>query len=173
MNWKLGLVRLWIVVSSVWALTVTYLASEVFLAAYPFSIDYQYVIQPKELPWETDWKEPFYENIYAPGKGRIKDTFAEIDQQYIEGFNKSVKDGTQIRVEFPDMSRLIISSNFTPSDRDLLSNMFWEQRWNRYFCKLAPWVGWAFGPPILLLLFAFTVAWVRRGFVRPPSAGAT
>jgi len=165
MNWRQGLFRVWLVLSAVWLFSVLYLASDIFLKPYPFAGDYQYQIQTKTMPWDTDWKKPLYDIINAPGKGKFPDQFSVIEAQYIDGFNKSVKDGNDIKIEFPDMSRLIISSQFTLTDRDYLSKIFWDQRWSRYFWRIVPWGCWAFGPPVALLCIGFVILWIRRGFL--------
>jgi hypothetical protein len=118
------------------------------------------------MPSDTDFKKPLYEIINAPGKGKFPDRFSTIEPQYIEGFNKGVKDGAEIKIEFPDFSQLILPVGITTSDAEYLSRLFWQQRWGRYCLQIAPWLGWGLGPPLCLLLLACAVLWVRRGFAR-------
>jgi hypothetical protein len=91
MNWKQGLIRLWALTSILWLLVVGYLASGVFFKPLPFRGDYQYVVQTKEMPWNIDWNKPYYETCYAPGNGRTPDSFATVDEQYIQQLDEHTK----------------------------------------------------------------------------------
>jgi hypothetical protein len=150
----------------VWIASVCYFAFGIFSKPYPFAKAYQNQVQTKDMPWDIVFKKPLYEIINAPGKGKFPDAFSVIDPQYMDEFSKRLKDGSEIQINFPDLSHLMLSSEFTTSDREYLSRIFWQQRWWRYCAKLAPWLGWGLGPPVCLLLFAFAALWVRRGFVR-------
>jgi hypothetical protein len=167
MNWKLGLFRLWVLATVLWLLGVGYFAFQPFHVPAPFGGNFQYVTQLKEkLPWNADWTKPRNEIIYPPGKGHSPDEFAPVEEQYIQEWDKAVKAGKMIRIEFPDSSNLYLDAELTKQDQTYLTNLFWQQRPYRYWSKIAPWLAWAFGPPIALILLGLGIAWVRRGFAR-------
>ena len=102
---------------------------------------WQYIKQPKEMPWNTDWSKPFYEIIYPPGKGRFPDEFAPVEEEYIQKWDEDVKAGKKVTIEFPDFSDLYLDAALTKQDQEYLSNLFWQQCWYRYWSKIAPWLG--------------------------------
>ena len=97
---------------------------------------------------------------------RFPDDFAPVEAEYIQQWDEDVKTGKMFIVEFPDFSHLYLRAGFTEQDRTYLANLFWQQRWYRYWLKIAPYMAAAFGPPTALLLFGLSVGWVRRGFAR-------
>jgi hypothetical protein len=166
MNWKLGLFRLWVLATVLWLLGVGYFAFKAFHVPLPLRGDYQYSVQIKEMPWNTDWSKPLYEIIYPPGKGPFPDEFPAVGEEYIQKWDEDVKAGKTIRIEFPDSSNLYLNPALTEQDQTYLANLFWQNRWYRYWSKIAPWLATAFGPPIAVLLLGLGLIWVRRGFAR-------
>jgi hypothetical protein len=164
MNWARGLFRAWLLISTVWVLLVGYFASDVFLRPLPFGGNFQYSVQVKEMPWNTDWSKPLYEISYPPGKGRFPDSFATLDDEYLQDWDKRAKTGELIKVEFPDGSMLYLASAWTDNDKNLLSKEFWDQRWYRYLQKIGRWLGLALAPPAALLVLGCALRWVLRGF---------
>ena len=59
---------------------------------------------------------------------------------------------------------LYLSAEFTKADQTYLSNLFWQQRWYRYWKKSAPWLEVALLPPAALLILGLALGWVSRGF---------
>jgi hypothetical protein len=165
MTWKRGLIRLWALTSILWVFGIAY-ASGVFFKHLLFGSDYQYVVQSKETPGNIDWSKPFYETCYAPGHGRFPDEFTTVDD--IQEWNTRVKAGQVDRVEFPDYSSLYLPASLTDEDAKYLAKIFWHQRWNRYVYRVLPWLASAFGPPLLVLILGFAIAWVSRGFIERP-----
>src|SRR5215471_17469931 len=106
MYWERGLLRLWALGTILWLLATGYSALHAFLKPAPFGGNYQYVVQPKEVPWNVDWSKPYYDIIYAPGKGKFADEFAAVDDDVIQGWDKSVETGHRISVQFPDLTIL-------------------------------------------------------------------
>ena len=164
MNWKQGLFRFWLLAAVLWLLGSGYLAYGTFARPAPFSGDFQYDVQTKDMPWNTDWSKPLYETIYPPGKGPWPDSFSPVESQYIEEWGKDVKLGRLVTIDFPDHSILYLSAALTKDDRAFLANLFWEQRWHRYWSTIARWLGAAFGPPAATLVLGIAMAWVLRGF---------
>ncbi|HZZ25015.1 MAG TPA: hypothetical protein VFE60_21685 [Roseiarcus sp.] len=107
-----------------WFLAIGYFGSGEFLKPFPFGYDYQYVIQTKEMPWDIDWNKPLYEIIIPPGKGCCGDHFDKIGEEYIAGFDKSVKEKKSISVGLPDGSRLFLNSELTESDQTIYRSYF-------------------------------------------------
>jgi hypothetical protein len=171
MNWKRGLFRLWVLSSVLWLLGTGYSSLHALLRPAPFAGNFQYVLQLKEAPWNIDSGKSFYDRIYAPQKGKFPDEFSSVGDDVIKDWDKSVKNGKMITVEFPDSTVLHLSSELTESDRTYLENLFWKQRWWRYSDKVLPWAIWVCGPPLFALLFGLAIKWVLHGFVRSsPSA---
>jgi len=164
MNWKLGLFRLWVLASALWLAHIGYSASGEFLRFAPFGGNYQYVVQTKEMPWVTDWKKPFYEIAYAPKDGKFPQEFSDVGDEYIQDWDKRVKDGNITKIEFPDFTFLYLSSELTKDDATYLSQLFWRGRWLRYSKKIAYWLFSAFGPPLIALLCGLALRWVFLGF---------
>ena len=170
MDWKRGLFRLWVLGSILWLLVTGYSAVHVFLKPAPFGGNYQYVEQTKEVPRNVDWSKPYYDIICAPGKGRFADEFSGVDDYVIQDWDKSVKIGDRISVEFPDFTVLYLSSALIESDREYLCGLFWQQRWWRYSSKISYWLSLTFGPPLVALFLGRAIGWVLYGFVRPKLA---
>lgn len=169
MNWKRGLLRTWLLISAIWVLIVGYLATDVFLKPVPFGGNYQYVRPIKEMPWNTDWSNSYYETHHAPGRGPFPDSFSTLEDRYIEEWDKHVKAGTMHRISFPDRSTLYLSVELTEADQTYLSRLFWDQRWTRYFEQVWPWLRLALGPPLAALILGSALGWVVRGFRGSPA----
>ena len=166
MSWKLGFFRLWVLGSALWITYVGYSASHEFLKPAAFGGNYQYVVQTKEMPWATDWKKPLYEIAYSPKEGRFPQEFASLEDTYIEGWEKSVRDGSLTTIEFPDSTFLYLSSQWTNEDQTYLAQLFWHGQWLRYFKKVGYWLLLAFGPPAAALLSGLAIRWVFLGFTQ-------
>jgi hypothetical protein len=91
-------------------------------------------------------------------------THGDKPHKYIGGFDKAVKDGKMIIRYLPNKSVFYLDSQITNEDRDLLVNIFWEERWSRYFNKLYPLISLAILPPLILLVSAYVLTWMRKGF---------
>jgi hypothetical protein len=169
MNWKVGLFRAWLSVATLWLFGVSYFAFAAFNEPAPFRGDYQYVIQSKAMTWNTDWSKPLYDIAYPPGQGRFPDEFAPIGEKYREGFDKTVTDGKTVSIEFSDLSKLYFPAELTKADQTYLTDLFWQQRWYRYWWKIAPWLAWAFYPPLAVLILGVGIRWVRGGFANKPA----
>ncbi|MDH2356563.1 hypothetical protein QCM80_38975 [Bradyrhizobium sp. SSUT112] len=75
-----------------------------------------------------------------------------------------MKNGTLISADFPDTSKLYLSSQMTKEDQNYVAKQFWDQRWWRYGSDLVPFIAIAIVPPIGLLLLGSFLLWVVRGF---------
>jgi len=100
-------------------------------------------------------------------KGNFPESFDSLDDEYIQKWDADVKAGRTVEIEFPDRAHLYLTAQLTEDDINLLSKLFWEQRWNRYASKILPWLALAFGPPLMLLLGAAVIKWIARGFRQP------
>lgn len=167
MDWKRGLFRLWALGSVLWLLAIGYFAFQELLKPAPFGGNYQYEVQLKEMPWNTDWSKPFYEIAYTPAKGKFPDRFDRVDDGVIQEWDKDTKTGKLTIIAFPDLTFLYLSSELTENDKQYLANLFWKERWSRYAKRVAPWLSLAFGSPVIALLLGLAIKWVIYGFVRP------
>src|SRR5262249_47763484 len=126
-----------------------------FLKPAPFGGNYQFVVQLKEMPANTDWSKPFYDLAHAPSKGRFPDKFDRLDGEAVDRWEK---DGRRVTIEFPDFTILYLPSDLTENDQKYLADLFWNQRWSS-------WLSLAFGLPVIALLLGLAVKWVIYGFV--------
>lgn len=164
MNYKRGLFRIWILVSVLWIVGCAGFAYIHYSTAYPAGRNYQYVIQTKKMPWETDWTKPIYEIAFAPGKGKFPEAFQLIDDKYLDGFNKAVNAGTKKTVDMTNMDTLYISAEYNQNDVAILSDEFEAQWWGRFFSDYKPYAIGAIVPPVCLLILGFLIGWVIAGF---------
>lgn len=164
MNWKGGLLRLWVAGSVLWLIGVGVFAGYQFSQPFPLGENFQYVEPLKAMPWETDWSKGYYERSFAPGKGKFPDSFAEIETNYIKGFAESVKSGNKVVIYMDDATRIYLPSELKAEDREFIKQQFWKQRWSRYFGKLWPLVLGAFAVPAAVLLFGMAIKWIINGF---------
>ncbi|WP_376100822.1 hypothetical protein ACE7GA_26425 (plasmid) [Roseomonas sp. CCTCC AB2023176] len=171
MSWGRGLFRLWVFVSALWLVTVgVSLALE--LKEGMFAGNYQYVMQLRTQPWETDFNHPIYEIAHPPGQGPFPEKFMPVDWQHLADWNSRVSDRNMVKMDFPDRTALYLSAQWSEADQTQLSRMFWEGRWWRYADRLWPWAIRAVAPPLVLLSLWMAVGWVLRGFrARPGAAG--
>jgi hypothetical protein len=86
----------------------------------------KYVVQTKEMPGNIDWNKPYYETCYAPRNGRFPDSFATVDEQYIQQWDEHTKAGKMTLIEFPDYSRLYVPAELTETDKNYLTKLFSE-----------------------------------------------
>jgi hypothetical protein len=118
MNWVRGLFRIWLLFSVLWLASVGYFASKVFWVPVPFYGNYQHSPQIKEMPWKTDWSKPYYEITDAPGKGKFPESFATLDDQYVEKWDADVKAGRTVEINFPDGTYLYLTAQLTKDDQN-------------------------------------------------------
>lgn len=169
-NISRGALRLWIVATSLWLVFVGFLTWDA--VSLTTRGRYQYVEQLKDdlEPWQAfDGKRSITEAFVMPSASKIPASLFKIEYQYQAGFNDAAKAGTLKTVDFPDNSTLYIRAAYDGSDQNLISQWFWEQRWERRLDALKQEVGLIlFGliPPILLLLIWFVSRWVLAGFRR-------
>jgi hypothetical protein len=159
MNFKRGMLRLWVALSLLWMAGVTFIAFEQFHDLGVFAGDYVRMGQLRDEKAKTDYSKPYKENFFAPGEDGRPDIFVNDDHKF-------PSDGMQ-KVEFPDHSVLRLSKEFNKRDMEIASKAFWEQRWRRYATIITPWVAAFLGPPAALLLLGWIVAWITRGFTTP------
>jgi hypothetical protein len=162
--------RLWALTAGLWLLGAGYFAFHAFNKPAPFSGNYQYVFQTKDMPWNIDWSKPLYDIIIPPGKGRFAKEFVTVEDKYIQQWDVDVKAGKMVRFSFPDTSILYLETGLTSEDEEYLRNLFWQQRGYRYSLKVTPWLAVTLGPPLALLLLGFGILWVVRGFVKTRGA---
>jgi hypothetical protein len=112
----------------------------------------------------TDWKRPYYENMRSPSAEKLAVTFYELEYQYSQSWDQSVKDGKLTVIEMPDHSSLYLNTDLTKNDQEYLSKAFWGQRWWRYAGFAKVWVPILVAPPIVLFILGWAVLWVCRGF---------
>lgn len=137
--------------SGLWILGVFAMCVRDLSEPFPFGRIFQYLEQIKELPWNIDWSKPFYERTYAPSNGPYHDSFAEIEEQYVGGFDQSEQMGEMVTTTFPNQTVLYLNSAISAVDAAYLRELFWQHRWRRYLTKLSLWVLKALGPPTVLL----------------------
>jgi hypothetical protein len=168
MNVRRGLWRAWVFVTVLWIIGTAALAFLV-LPDSVASRKYQYVYAMRSDvpdPNKVDWSKSLYEIMRSPSKDKLAVAFDLIPYQYISSRDDEVNKGTEIRVDFPDGSKLYLNSGLTKEDQTYLSATFWEQRWARWARDGLPWVAGAIAPPIILLLLGSFLFWVLRGFAR-------
>jgi hypothetical protein len=164
MNWKRGLLRLWVAGSVLWLIGVGVFAEHKFSQPFPFGENFTYVEPLKETFSETDWSKSYYERSFAPGKGKFPDSFGELEDSDVKGYDKAVKSGSKVTLYMQDGTTLYLNSELKAEDREFLRQKFWEQRWGRYLDKVWPLVLVAFSIPAAVLLFGITVRWIIKGF---------
>lgn len=168
MNVRRGLWRAWIFVSVLWIIGTSTLAF-IVLPESVASRKYQYVyVMRSDVPEpnNVDWKKSLYELMQSPSKDNLAVTLDLVPYQYISSRDEDVNKETEVRVDFPDGSKLYLSSGLDKGDQTYVSAAFWDQRWVRWGKEGLPWLAGAIVPPILLLLLGSFLFWVFRGFVR-------
>lgn len=166
MNVRRGLWRAWIFVTVLWIIGTVTLAFLV-LPDSVASRKYQYVYAMRSDlpdPNKVDWNKSLYELMRSPAKDKLAVTFDLVPYQYISSRDEYVNKGTEVRVDFPDGSKLYLSSGLDKEDQTYLSAAFWDQRWARWGKEGLPWLAGAIVPPIIVLLLGSFLFWVFRGF---------
>jgi len=167
MNIRRGLWRTWIFVSVLWVIGAALFGYLILMQG--TGGKYQYVEAIRSDAGEMnsiDWSRPFYEIRKSPAKEKLSPEFSLLEYQYVAGFDKSVREGRMVQVDFPDRSNLYMSKFFDEEDKQYLSAAFWSQRWERIAWASLPIFGWALIPPLVLLLLGMFLFWVFRGFAR-------
>jgi hypothetical protein len=167
MNVRRGLWRAWIFVSVLWIIGTAALAF--LILPENMAKRYQYVYTMRTDvgdPNKVDWSKDFYALMQSPSRNMLTASFDILGYQYVSAWDEDVKKGTMIVAEFPDNSKLYLSSQMTKEDQDYVAKQFWNQRWRRYGSDALPFIAGAIVPPVLLLLLGSFVLWVVRGFAR-------
>jgi hypothetical protein len=63
-----------------------------------------------------------------------------------------------------DLNFLTTNSGLNENDMQVLSRLFWSERWSRYGLAIAVILGGILGPPLFLLAGGLAVRWIIRGF---------
>jgi hypothetical protein len=166
MNARRGLWRAWIFVAILWVIGTSAL-TWLILPESIASRKYQYIFAMRgdvPDPNNVDWNKPLYEIMRSPSRDKLSVAFDFVPYQYISSRDEDVNKGTEIRVEFPDGSKLYLNVGLNGDDRTYLSAAFWDQRWVRWGKEGLPWLAGAIVPPIILLLLGSFLFWVVRGF---------
>jgi hypothetical protein len=167
MNVRRGLWRAWIFVSALWVIGAAFFGYLILTEG--TGGKYQYVEAIRSDAGEMnsiDWSRPFYEIRKSPAKEKLSPGFSLLEYRYLDGFDKSVREGRMIQVDFPDRSSLYLNKSYDEEDKRYLSAAFWSQRWERIAWASLPVVGWAVIPPLVLLILGMLLFWVFRGFAR-------
>lgn len=128
---------------------------------------FQYLYKMRDnapKPWEQDWKKPLYEIVKSPAKQSLPVSFAVLEYQYWDAWDKDVVAGAMTAPKFPDGSALYMSASLTKEDQDYIARGFWDQRWDRRWLLIWPWIIGLVAPPIVLFIFGWALLWVGRGF---------
>ncbi|MCE4222145.1 hypothetical protein HCU64_00125 [Methylobacterium sp. C25] len=164
-----GAFRIWTVLSVLWLGIISFLAWDA--VSYEMIGNYQYAGELREdLGSEPfDSKRPIAEVFKKPSQAKWPASFSKIEFRYQSNFDASVKDGTQIVVDFPDGCVLYLYTAFGKQEQELVGRWFWEKRWKRRWNALARqsyllWV--ALVPPLLLFALWFIGRWIVAGFRR-------
>jgi hypothetical protein len=166
MNVRRGLWRTWIFVAVLWVIGTAVLAC-LILPDNVASRKYQYVYAMRSDvpdPNKVDWNKSLYELMRSPSEDKLAVTFDPIPYKYVSSRDDDVTKGTELRVDFPDGSKLYLNPGLNIDDRTYLSEAYWSQRWLRWGKEGLPWLVGAIVPPIILLLLGGFLFWVFRGF---------
>lgn len=159
MNVRRGLFRAWILLTVLWLMIIGWFAFDSILHEIAIG-KWEYVEWTKDFPIES---RPFYETRSSPSAEKLSVSFyqREIDNK---NFNEEVRTGNMVLRTMPDRSSLYLDARFTKDDQDYLAAAFWSQRWRRYASMIWGWVPVLVLPPLVLLVFGWSVLWVLRGF---------
>jgi hypothetical protein len=168
MNWRRGLLRLWIGLTGLWLVGVSYFCFIEFSKTGPFGGNFQHDYEMKAdqpaHPSFIDWSDAFYEIFKSPSKEGLSPQFSRLEDQYFVDWERSVKEGNLIVVQFPDHARLYLSSQLTHDDQEYLAGTFYDQRWIRYVANISAWLSLAIGVPLAALCLGIGTLWVVQGF---------
>jgi hypothetical protein len=87
-----------------------------------------------------------------------------LDPEYLSDLEKDAKEGKMNIIEFPDHSKLYLSSALTEADQTYLSRQFWDQRSVRLLKILEPGLAAAAIPPTFIFLLGLGTLWVVKSF---------
>jgi hypothetical protein len=113
---------------------------------------------------KMDWSRPYYENMRSPSKEKLSVTFSKVDYEFVDIWNKRVKDGDMVIVPMRDGSTLYLETDLTKADQHYIPAAFRNQRWSRYLNVTKTWIAILLVPPIILLILGWALLWVARGF---------
>jgi Protein of unknown function (DUF2569) len=160
-----GLLRAWILLTVIWLIGMGILAYSL-VSSEVGSWKWQYVHQMrKEIDInKVDWSRPYYENMRSPSKEKLSVTFSEVGYEFVDTWNKRVKDGYMVIVPMRDGSTLYLDTDLTKADQHYVATAFRNQRWSRYLNVTKTWIAILLVPPIILLILGWALLWVARGF---------
>jgi hypothetical protein len=151
-----------------WLVGVSYFCFLEFSKTGPFGGNFQYDYEMKaDQPARRsliDWSDAFYEIFKSPSKEGLSPQFSRLEDQYSVDWEKSVKEGKLIVVQFSDHARLYLSSQLTNDDQEYLSGAFHDQRWGRYIANISAWLSFAIGVPLAAPFLGIGTFWVVQGF---------
>jgi len=160
-----GLFRAWILLTIIWLIGV----GAMIYVLVPDEVGrwkWQYVHEMRrEIDLEkADWTRPYYENMRSPSIEKLAVSFSQLGYEYVEPWDKLVKDGKMNIVSFPDRSALYLDTLLTKEDQEYLSGAFCDQRWRRYGKIAGTWGAIAVAPSVVMLIIGWALLWVARGF---------
>jgi len=158
MNVGRGLFRGWIFLTVLWLIgagTLAYFIIGDEVSRWKWS--YVQQIRTNTLLQEIDWSRPYYEIMRSPSAENLAVTFRELQYQYTQEWNQSVKDGKLKIVKMPDDSSLYLSTLLTEQDQQYVAKAFWDQRWWRYFSFIKFWGPMLVVPPIVLFVLGWAI----------------
>jgi hypothetical protein len=168
MNWRRGLLRLWIGLTGSWLVGVSYFCFLEFSRTSPFGGRFQYDCEMKAdqpaHPSLIDWSGPFYDTFKSPSQEGLSPQFSRLEDEYFVDWEKSVNEGKLIVVQFSDHARLYLSSQLTNDDQEYLAGAFYDQRWRRYIGNISAWLSLALGVPLATLCLGIGTFWIVQGF---------
>jgi len=148
-NWKLGLIRLWIACTLVWVTLM-------FFFVRPDD-SYREYLAAKGFQEENEFKSRARkEKLVAPGSNEINLG------------NKKIDIG-----DVPTPHVYFIPDNFSELEPIETSSRRRQYRWSAFKYKVWSFVEVAFLPPLLALLLGISGLWVLRGFKQPKAAVAS
>ena len=165
MNVRRGLLPAWILFSLIWLIYIGVLAYH-DVPAEIASTKYSYVYQLRSgiEPDNTDWSRPLYEIVRSPSAENLDSEFDFVGPEYLSDLDKDAQEGKMNVIEFPDHSKLYLSSALTEPDQTYLSRQFWDQRSARLIKILEPGLTVAVIPPTFFFLLGLGTLWVVRSF---------
>jgi hypothetical protein len=167
MNVRRGLWRAWIFVTVLWVIGTVTLAFLILPDNVAKKYQYVYVMRSDVPdPNKVDWTKDFYALMQSPARNMLSSSFDIVGYQYVSTWDENVKKGTMIVAEFPDKSKLYLTTQLTKEDQDYVAKQFWTQRWWRYGSETVPFLIGGIAPPVVLLLLGTFLLWVFRGFAR-------
>jgi hypothetical protein len=155
MNVRRGLFRAWALFSLIWLTYIGVLAyNEVPAEIASTKYSYVYQLRTDIDPDNTDWSRPLYEIVRSPSDEKLDSEFGFVDPEYLSDLDKDAKEGKMNIIEFPDHSKLYLSSALTEADQTYLSRQFWDQRSVRLLKILEPGLAAAAIPPTFFFCWA-------------------